>query len=167
MATLTAWKFDSPTGADDASEKLQAMQKEQLITIYDAATVSWSPSSTKPTTRHLQHLIGSGALGGTFWGFLFGLIFFVPILGAAIGAATGALAGSLSDAGIDDDFIEQTRGKIGPGSSALFLLSSDAVVDKIKDRFPGGHAELIRTSLSKEQEQALRKAFEPDPGAGN
>lgn len=163
MPTLTAWKFDSPTGADEAEEKSLSLQKEHLITVFDAATVSWPSSASKPKTRQLHDLPGTGALGGTFWGFLFGLIFFMPFVGAAIGAATGAVAGALSDVGIDDDFIAQAREKVGPGSSALFLLSSDAVVDKIKERFQGAHAELIHTSLSQEQEQALRKAFEPEP----
>ncbi|MBB5156646.1 putative membrane protein [Saccharopolyspora phatthalungensis] len=88
------------------------------------------------------------------------MIFFVPLLGAAIGAATGALAGALTDAGIDDDFINRSRDKIVPGTSALFLLSDNAVLDKIKEHFPGGHAELIHTNLSNEQEAALRHVFE-------
>jgi hypothetical protein len=32
MATLTAWKFPSPTGADDALAMLERLQKEELIT---------------------------------------------------------------------------------------------------------------------------------------
>ncbi|MEU5849063.1 DUF1269 domain-containing protein [Saccharopolyspora shandongensis] len=160
MAALTAWKFDSPEGAEGAAQKLQSLQKEGLITIHDAATVTWPESAKKPKTRQLHDLTGAGALGGMFWGLLFGLIFFVPILGAAIGAATGALAGSLTDAGIDDDFIDETRNKVVPGTSALFLLSDNAVLDRIKEHFPGSHAELIHTNLSNEQEAALRHAFE-------
>lgn len=165
MATLTAWKFDSSAGAEDASRTLQELQKEQLITIHDAATVSWPESASKPKTRQLHHLAAGGALGGTFWGLLFGLIFFVPILGAAIGAATGALAGSLRDVGIDDDFIRKTQDKVVPGTSALFLLTADAVLDKVRERFGDVHFELIHTNLSHEQEQALRKAFEGSDAA--
>lgn len=51
MATMTVWKFDTATGAEDASKKLQELQKEQLITLYDAATVSWPESASKPKTR--------------------------------------------------------------------------------------------------------------------
>ena len=103
----------------------------------------------------------SGALGGAFWGMLFGLIFFVPLLGLAVGAATGALAGSLTDVGIDDGFIKQVRDEVTPGTSALFLLTSDAVQDKVKDALSGqmGRVELIHTNLSNEQESKLRDAF--------
>jgi uncharacterized membrane protein len=91
---------------------------------------------------------------------LFGLIFFVPLLGAAIGAATGALAGSLTDVGIDDGFVNRVRDQVTPGTSALFLLSSDAVVDKVKQAFAGmERPELIFTNLSEEQEAALREVF--------
>ena len=68
---------------------------------------------------------------------LFGLIFFVPILGLAIGAATGALFGSMADVGISNAFINDVRQKVTPGTSALFLLSSDAVVDRVKSEFSG------------------------------
>jgi uncharacterized membrane protein len=51
------------------------------------------------------------------------------------------------------------RDQITPGTSALFLLSSDAVIDRVKDEFPAGDAELISTNLSNEQESRLREAF--------
>ena len=84
----------------------------------------------------------------------------MPLLGAAVGAATGALAGSLTDVGIDDTFINQVRDQVTPGTSALFVLSSDAVVDKVRDAFAGDEkAELIFTNLDNDQEAALREVF--------
>src|ERR1700761_4643428 len=103
VSTLTAWKFPTPQGADDALDRLQKLQAQQLITVQDAAVVSWGTGQKKPKTRELNSTTGRGALGGGFWGLLFGLIFFVPILGLAIGAATGALFGSLADVGISRD----------------------------------------------------------------
>ena len=162
MAILTAWKFDSPYGADDALATLEKLQNEALIQVQDAAVVSWEPERRKPKTREMHSMKKAGALGGGFWGLLFGLIFFVPILGLAIGAAAGAMAGSLSDVGISDKFIDTVREKITPGTSALFLLTSDAVVDRVKSEFEGTQAELISTNLSNEQEAKLREAFGHD-----
>ena len=159
MATLTAWKFACPYGADDALATLEKLQGEALIQIQDAAVVSWEPAHSKPKTRELHSATRSGALGGGFWGFLFGLIFFVPILGLAVGAATGALMGSLVDVGISDSFISSVRQKVTPGTSALFLLSSDAVIDRVAAEFQDADAELISTNLSEEQEARLRAAF--------
>jgi uncharacterized membrane protein len=162
MATLSAWKFDTPDGAAQAEEILVGLSKEQLINIYDAATVEWQPGKRKPKTRQANNLAAAGALGGAFWGMLFGILFFMPFLGAAIGAASGALGGALSDTGIDDDFIDSVKEKVTPGTSALFLLSSDAVMDKVQGAFSGVKAELISTNLSNEEEAKLREAFSED-----
>jgi uncharacterized membrane protein len=159
MATLTVWKFDSPRGAEDALVLLERMQKEELVQINDAAYVTWPEGKKKPKTEQLHKLTSAGALGGSFWGLLFGLIFFVPLLGMAVGAAMGALSGSMADVGIDDDFIRQVRASVTPGTSALFVLSSGAVVDKVLEEFKGTRATLLSTNLSKEQEEKLREAF--------
>src|SRR5512144_1825290 len=133
MSTLSVWRFDTSEGAEKAVETLGTLSAQQLITIHDAATVTWPEGAKKPKTRQLHNLAGAGALGGAFWGLLFGLLFLVPLLGAAIGAAAGALAGSLSDVDIDDDFIRRTREQVTPGTSALFVLTSDAVVDRVRE----------------------------------
>ncbi len=159
MATLTAWEFATPYGADDALATLEKLQSEALIQVQDAAVVSWEVGRKKPTTREMHSTKKAGALGGGFWGLLFGLIFFVPILGLVVGAATGALMGSLADVGISDAFIKSVREKVTPGTSALFLLSSDAVFDRVRDEFKETDAELISTNLSADQEQRLREAF--------
>jgi uncharacterized membrane protein len=159
MATLTVWKFGSPEGAEDALRTLASLTSQQLITVHDAATASWPVGRKKPRTRQAQDLAASGALGGAFWGLLFGMVFFVPLLGAAVGAASGAMSGALSDAGIDDGFINRIRDQLTEGTSALFLLSSDAVVDRVREAFAGQEMELLRTNLSADEEAALRAAF--------
>lgn len=164
MATFTVWKLDSAEGAERTLATLERLQKDLLIKVHDAAIVTWPEGKKKPKTRQLHNLAGAGALGGAFWGFLFGLIFLVPFLGMAVGAASGAIAGSLTDVGIDDSFVKEIRDKVTPGTSALFLLTSEAVEDKVQEAFEGadGHAELIHTNLSSEQEEKLREAFAPE-----
>lgn len=159
MATLAVLKFETPDGAQDMLSTLQDLQKQQLIQIQDAAIVTWREGAKKPKTQQLQNLTGAGALGGAFWGMLFGLLFFVPFLGLAIGAAMGAIAGHFSDYGIDDKFINSVREKVTPGTSALFLLSSGAVMDKVAAAVKGKKFEIIQTNLTQEQEAKLREAF--------
>jgi uncharacterized membrane protein len=167
VASLTVWKFNSPTGADAALGTLQRLQGEQLITLIDAAVVSWPEGAKKPKTQQLHSTAGAGAMGGAFWGLLFGLIFFIPLLGLAIGAGMGALMGSMTDVGIDDNFIKQVREKVTPGTSALFVLSEAAVTDRVADAFKEQRAdmELIQSNLSSEQEAKLREAFGEEPTA--
>ena len=159
MATMTVWKFPTANGAAIAEETLKDLQRKELIQIHDAAIVTWPENAKKPKTQQLTSMKGAGALGGAFWGMLFGLIFFVPLLGMAIGAGMGALTGSMTDVGIDDAFIRRMRDEIQPGTSALFVLSSGAVVDKVKEAFQGQQMTLVETNLSHEQEDKLREVF--------
>lgn len=159
MATLTVWKFDSAGGAADALGLLERMQKEELLRINDGAYVYWPEGKKKPKTEQLHNMTGGGALGGSFWGLLFGLIFFVPLLGMAVGAAMGALTGSMTDVGIDDTFIREVREHVTPGTSALFVMTSDVVTDKVLEEFKRTGATLLSTNLSNEQEGKLREAF--------
>jgi uncharacterized membrane protein len=159
MATFTVWKFDSAEGADDALATLKALQGQEPIRVDDAAIVRWSAIRTSPQTWELHDLAGPGTLGSAFWGFLFGLIFLVPLLGTAAVATGGALGDSLGDAGIDDAFLSAVRETVTPGTSALFLIASDAAQDTVLDAFAHSQATVIRATLSARQEQALHRAF--------
>ena len=159
MATITVLKFRTPTGAEEALDLIKNLSKQQLIKLHDAAIVTWPQGKKQPKTRQLANLAGAGALDGAFWGMLFGLIFFVPFFGMAIGAAMGSLAGKFSDYGIDDDFIRSVRDQVTEGTSALFLMTSDAVRDKVADAAKGLDFELIASNLSHEEEAQLREAF--------
>src|SRR5688572_22326053 len=158
MATLSVLKFNNPHGADLVLLALQGLQEREMITLEDAAVVSWPAGNKKPKTYQLH---GTGGAGwGAFWGFLIGLIFFMPFLGAAMGAAGGALGGALSDVGIDDDFIRQVREKVIPGTSALFALTSGATApERVIDELKQYDFEIISTNLPEEQENQLREAF--------
>lgn len=161
MAAMTVWRFDTTDGADRAAGILLGAADRRELVLLDAATVVWEPGKRKPRTHQLfADTAARGALDGGFWGLLFGLIFFVPLLGAAIGAATGALAGALTDVGIDDGFVNRVRDRVTPGTSALFLLTSDAALEQVRDAFAGGpQGDLIHADLGPEQESALREIF--------
>ncbi len=159
MATLTVLKFATPDGAKQMLDKIESLQKMELIKLQDAAIVSWPVGAKTPKTKQLVDMAGMGAMQGAFWGMLFGLIFFVPFFGLAVGAAFGALGGKMADYGISDEFIKKTREKVTAGTSALFLMTSDAVQDKVIAELKGSDFELIASNLTKEQEDALKAAF--------
>ena len=159
MATLLVFKFPTAEGAGTMLSTLEGLQKQQLIQINDGAILTWPAGASKPKTKQLANMTGIGALGGAFWGMLFGLLFFVPFFGLAVGAAVGALMGHFAHYGIDDAFINQVRSKITPGTSALFLLETGAVVDKVAEAVKDQQFEIIQTNLSKENEDKLRADF--------
>jgi uncharacterized membrane protein len=161
MATsLVVLKFETPDGADKGLELAQSLQKKQLLQLLDVAIVTWPEGKKKPKTRHAGELTCAGACDGAFWGFLFGLIFFAPLLGAALGAAMGALSGHFADYGIGKDFVEQVRGKVKEGTSALFLLIGQVTTDRVVEAFKTAPKfEIIASNLSHEQEEKLKAAF--------
>jgi len=159
MATVTVLHFPTAHGAGEALVAVQSLQKQHLITLHDAAIVSWPAGARGPSTKQLVNLVRTGALGGMFWGMFFGLIFFTPPLGMAVGAALGALGGAFQDYGIDDDFIRSVRGAVTAGTSALFLMTSDAVVDRVAEAMKRNDFDIIATNLSRDQERRLRETF--------
>jgi len=159
MATVTVLAFPAADGAQNALGRIQELQKRNLITLHDAAIVSWPAGKKSPTTRQLVNLVGLGAASGMFWGMLFGLIFFTPFFGLTIGAAIGAAGGAFGDYGINDDFIGAVRSQVKEGTSALFLMTSNAVVDRVVEGMRGIKFDIVATNLSHDQERRLREAF--------
>jgi uncharacterized membrane protein len=79
--------------------------------------------------------------------------------GALIGAGTGALSGSLVDYGINDDFIRSIAETLKPDSSALFVLVRKAQPEKVLAELSGFRGQVLRSSLSPEQEARLQEAL--------
>lgn len=160
MSTMTVFKFETPDGATQALDSVLAMQKQMLVDVRDAAIVSWPEGKKKPSTRQAYSTGAAGALGGAFWGMLFGLIFFMPLLGMAMGAVIGGLTGKMRDYGIDDRFINEIKAKVTEGTSALFLLTDNAVADRVMAEMKNWPKfEVVTTNLSQEQDEALRAEF--------
>jgi uncharacterized membrane protein len=162
MSTLVVLAFPTESGAHDVLGVVKDLQRQQLISIDDAAIVVRGRDG-KPKTQQAESLVGQGAMGGAFWGLLFGLIFFVPFLGMAIGAAAGALMGKFTDVGIDDQFIREVQEKIKSGQSGLFLLVRDVKLDRVLPAVEPYHPQVVQTSLSEEQEARLRAALGEAP----
>ena len=158
MSTLVVLTFQDETGAGQMRDRLVGLQKQQIISLADAAVVVRKQDG-KVKVKQAVSLVGTGALGGAFWGMFIGLLFFAPWLGLLIGAASGAAGGALSDTGVDDKFIKEVAAKIEPGHSALFLLVESWTEDKVMNEIKDFDAEVLQTSLSKADEAKLKAAF--------
>lgn len=158
MSDLIVLAFDNESSAFMMRDKLLQLQKQQVITLSDAAIVIRDKKG-KPKVKQLQSLVGAGAMGGAFWGMLIGLLFFAPWLGLAAGALGGALSGKFADIGVDDRFIKEVGETIQPGHAALFLLVEKVTADKVLPELASFNATVLQTSLSNENEAKLREAF--------
>jgi uncharacterized membrane protein len=158
MRELLVFAFQTADGAKQALHVIAELQKQQLISVADAATVMRMPDG-KVKVKQANNLVGAGALGGAFWGMLIGVLFLMPWLGLAIGAIGGAIAGARADIGIDDKFIKQVGSTIEPGHSAIFLLVESMTEDRVIAALQKLNPALLRTNLSQEDEEKLKAAF--------
>ncbi|ACQ82308.1 membrane protein of uknown function UCP014873 [Beutenbergia cavernae DSM 12333] len=158
MTTFTVWKFDTPEGANGASDTLKAAASDGLVRVVDSAIVSWPADAKAPKTVNRNEDSWRGTGWGAFWGLLFGTLFFVPFLGAAVGAAAGAISKAVGAVGINDEQLEEIRTQVTPGTSALFVVTENADTDRLGERFRG-HAKLIATNLTDAEEKVLLETF--------
>jgi len=161
MAQLVVIEFPDEAIAFEMRAELAKMQKEYLIEMDDVVVVTKNEKG-KVKLHQAVNLTLTGAAGGSFWGMLIGLIFLNPLLGAAVGAGAGAISGKLTDIGISDKFMKEFSEAFTPGSSALFLLFRKATQDKVLDRLESfkGKGKVLKTSLSTDDEEMLRKVIE-------
>ncbi len=161
MANLIAIAFDEPAKAFDLRARLVELQKEYLIDMEDIVIVTRNEHG-KIKLHQATSLTAAGVLGGSFWGLLIGMLFLNPLLGLAAGVSAGAISGYLNDLGINDNFMKQVGKRLQPGGAAVFVLVRKATDDKIIDRLRdfAGTGRILKTSLSKESEEELKKVFE-------
>ena len=162
MADLIAIGYPDETTAFTAAEEARQLASSLVIQPDAIAVIARDKDgSYHVTTSH--HPMTKGASWGMFWGFLFGLLFFIPVFGLAIGAGLGALMGKFAKASIDQQFQDQVRDMIKPGTSALFLMLEQATPDKAAAAMSKYGGTVLKTSLSKDGEEELQEALHGVP----
>jgi uncharacterized membrane protein len=166
MAELVVLDFDGTETADKVLTKLRLLRKQELIDLLDAVVVihpEGGDIQIKQSVNMTAVGAASGLSTGALVGALAGLLVLNPLggmaLGGMAGAAMGALGGKLSDYGINDEFIREVGRTIAPGTSALFVLVAKATTDKVVAEIRDWNPRVLRTSVSTEEENALRDAL--------
>ena len=162
MTTFTAWKFDTPDGADHATGVLKDAARDGLVSVLDHAVVSWPVGADKPRTSHGHENTWHGAGVGAFWGLLFGVLFMMPVAAVAAGAGLGAFTKAREGLGITDEQLERLRAEIGEGTSALFAVTDQGDLDRLGERFRGMHSKLLATNLTSAEREVLLETFGGD-----
>ena len=158
MADLIAIGYPDETTADAAAEEARRLAAD-LIIQPDAIAVIVRDKDGSYHVHTSHHPVGGGAVWGMFWGFLFGLLFFIPVFGMAVGAGMGALMGKFAKSSIDKAFRDQVRDMVQPGTSALFLMLEKVTPDKAVEAMSKYGGTVLKTSLSKQDEQELQEAL--------
>ena len=161
MSDLIVVAFDDEATAFDLRAALVRMQGDYLLEIEDIVVVTRSTDG-KVVLHQAVNLTAAGAAGGGLWGALIGLLFLNPLLGAAVGAGAGALSGRFTDIGINDQKMKDIGAALKDGGAAVCVLVRRMTGHKVLAGLAEFQAKgrVIQTSLSDEQEAALRAAID-------
>lgn len=172
MSELVCIAFKDSGTADRVLNELRAMEKNYVLDLEDAVIVVRDMDGKVHLKQCVDVFGGATTHGvslGVLWGGLMGLLFMNPLAGLIGSLAGGAGAGVvttaasefglLSDYGIPDNFIKQLGRTIKQGTSAIFLLIRSVDQDKLLAGFSPHEGTILKTSLSKEQEEKLRAAL--------
>jgi uncharacterized membrane protein len=158
MSSFLAFVFSSESALNRMVVEMHSSQIQEYIDIIDSAAVTRKLDG-RIKINHSDGLVGSGDMGGPFWGMLIGVLFFMPWLGLSVGTVTQALSQRLTGFGISDSFVKEAGATIMPGCSALLLIITAMDEDKIIEVLSRHKATLLHNKLSVEDEIKLRGAF--------
>jgi uncharacterized membrane protein len=154
MSELIVIGYDDQAVARQAYDRVLGLQQEFIVTLEGLALVTQDQEGKNHVETPAKP-VGTGAAFGAMWGMLIGLLFLVPVLGLAFGGAMGALMGKLSKSGIDDAFRQQVQAMLQPGKAAVVVMASKITEDKSGDAMKQFGGQLLKTSLSEEDEKEL------------
>jgi uncharacterized membrane protein len=159
MTSFTVWKFENENGAEHAASLLEDASSDGLVKIVDHAVVSWAPDAAQPTVKHGHDGTRHGAAWGALWGVVAGALFTVPVIGGVVGVAIGALSRATEGTGISKEDLARIRTGVGPGTSALFLVTDEGDLDRLGERFRGVEQTLVHTNLTDAERATLLETF--------
>ena len=159
MSTLVAIAYPDEGRAEQVIGELKRLQGEYLVDL-DSAVWATKDADGKVKVHGVETLAGPQAAWGAFWGLLLGLILFVPVAGVLFGAGLGALFGHFTKIGLDNDFVKELSEKLGPNSSAVFVLLRNATPDKVIPELGKFGGTILQTNLSDDADDKLQEALD-------
>jgi uncharacterized membrane protein len=155
---LAAISFDDDLKAVEFMTALTRLARDGKLSLRDAVFVVKSADG-KTYVRETKDLQpGSTAIGAGLWSGLFGLLLGGPVgmlVAGGIGAGAGAITAKVVDIGVTDDFVDQLRDMVQPGTTTVAVLAdhvdTDAVLAELQ-RFEGGRYVAGNLPLSAIQE---------------
>lgn len=157
MNQLIVVSFDSVDDARNAMKRLRGLEGEGRIGFEDTAIVERLADGTSHVRNELSGATETAAAIGALIGAV--VLFVFPLAGAALGAVLGGAVGAALDTGVDPKFVNELKGTLTPGRSALFLVVKKANADATLAALRGLKGDVVQTTLDPETEEALRQAL--------
>ncbi|MBK7216511.1 MAG: DUF1269 domain-containing protein [Candidatus Promineofilum sp.] len=159
MSTIVAITFAGSHEAERVRHALSEVEHQGQLNLDDSAVVVKDDHGRIQVHNEVDTGVKVGALGGGMLGLLIGFIFGGPIGSMLVGLVGGALMGSLAQMGVDKGFMKDVEEAMPPNSSALFFLLRDDEPDAAIAALEPYQGTVYHTSLSIEDEEALRQAL--------
>jgi uncharacterized membrane protein len=150
--------FDSTEEAHRVHEALKEGKKNGILNIDDAAVVEKDSSGKVHVKNQISHGTWTATGVGGLLGLLVGMIF-MPLGGLVLGLAGGALVGRLMHMGVDGKFVKDVEEELKPGTSALFILTSQENPTAELAILRNFEGKVLQTTLDSEMEESLRKSL--------
>ena len=165
---LAAISFDDDLRAVEFMTAATRLARDGRLSLHDAVFVVKNDEG-KTYVRETKDLQPSStAIGAALWSGLFGLLLGGPVgmlVAGGIGAGAGAVTAKVVDIGVTDDFVDQLREMVAPGTTTVAVLADDVDVEAVLaelHRFEG--ARYVAGNLPLDAIQAVRDAL-GDPAA--
>ena len=158
MNQLVVVAFDHLDDARNAMRGLRQLESLGRISFEDTAIVERDPDGTAHVRNEVSGTTETATAVGAIIGGL--LSFALPVVGIAVGAALGAAFGASLDRGVSSSFVDEVKGTLRPGRSALFLVVRQQDADAVLAALRAYRGDVIQTTLSTNAEEALRQALD-------
>jgi uncharacterized membrane protein len=165
MSDLIVIGYPDEQTAPRVWDEVRKLEADYLLDLQDAAVIIHKADG-KFEIRTAHNPVAGQTFWGLFWGFLVGLIFLVPLFGMAVGAASGAIFGAIEKTTISKEFRDRVRDLVKPGTSAILMVVRKVTTDKVLDALKPYGGTVLKTSLSREDEQRLQEALQGKVAAG-
>jgi uncharacterized membrane protein len=154
---LTA-TFDTLGGANLAVNKLQELEKKDLLDVEDTLTVSKNVGDRIDVHETTGDSAKKGAGIGALVGAVVGLIFPPSILATtALGAAVGGMTGVLRDSTFDDSYVKAMGEALQPGQSMLIAVVDPQWEDEIQAALDGLATKIGWTAMDQDAVKLARE----------
>ena len=154
MSDLVVVVFDDLEQARQARDSVRAVQKENALSLDDAAVIVKDASGKVHVDGEMDRGVKIGAGVGAALGLF--VMFICPVAGIVLGAIGGGLVGKLMGDHVDKKFSNEVSAALKPGSSALFLIIREGSAAALRAALQPYKGEVYQTTLSPELEQQLK-----------
>ena len=157
---LWAIGYDNAERANQVRDEIVRLGwgKNYLI-LDDMAVVVRHPNGSFTLNRE-AFPAASNVVGCSVVGFIAGLVLGAPMTGATIGAMIGGVGTAASvTVGIGNDFVEEVKGLMKPGTSALFVLDDAGDMDVILHKLRGLGGTVLKTNVDVGRAQLIQSTL--------